>query len=74
MRAPPNTWQICTAEKLESYGKRLLGCSFLTDEKNRSSVGATPVGAATGAATGAPEWETMAGEFEGGGGGGGSAV
>ena len=55
--------------------KRLLGHSFLTDEKNRSSVGATPVGATAGAAAGgAPEWETMAGEFEGGGGGGGSAV
>ena len=50
--------------------KRLLGHSFLTDEKNRSSVGAAPVGATAGA----PEWETMAGEFEGGGGGGGSAV
>ena len=51
-----------------------MGHSFLTDEKNRSSVGAAPVGAAAGGAAGAPEWETMAGEFEGGGGGGGSAV
>ena len=54
--------------------KRLLGHSFLTDEKNRSSVGAAPVGATAGGSAGAPEWETMAGEFEGGGGGGGSAV
>jgi len=58
-----------------SKAKAAVGHSFLTDEKNRSSVGAAPVGAAAGAAAGgAPEWETMAGEFEGGGGGGGSAV